>query len=272
MLVESRTGRPAQHEGLLERALEAGGQQLCPVGVAVGAQDDELVAPQPADGVLRAGLAVQAGGHLAQQLVTDLVAERVVHVLEAVDVEEEDGDRGVTRPAQLRVDELVQARPVGQPGEVVVPRLPRGGLLRRDAGRHVGVGDDDVPGLVDPAGLQVVPAGARRMRHRVVGRHQVPLAAGELADLLDHRARARVAAHLQGQPEVVATYADPEAVVVEHLGGVDPRRVGQQDLAVGVDQQGRRRQRVEHGLDEDPVVGARTAAAHVERQLGPARS
>ena len=79
--------------------------------------------------------AEQAAGQLAQQLVADLVAEGVVDVLEPVDVEEEHGDRRPVGPLQLGVDELVQVRPVGQLGEVVVAGLPGGRPARPAPGR-----------------------------------------------------------------------------------------------------------------------------------------
>ena len=58
------------------------GGQLGPVGVAVGEP------AQPADVSCARVSPSSPGGHLAQQLVTDLVAERMLHV-QAVDVEEE---------------------------------------------------------------------------------------------------------------------------------------------------------------------------------------
>src|SRR5205085_1317694 len=56
------------------------------------AEHGELVAAGAGDRVLGADRGLQAPGQLEQQLVAAVVAERVVDSLEAVDVEEEDGD------------------------------------------------------------------------------------------------------------------------------------------------------------------------------------
>ncbi len=67
--------------------------------------------------------ALDARGHLAEDLVAGAVAEAVVDALEAVDVEEVDG-RGVAAAAAIdRVREPVtEEGAVGQPGERVVER------------------------------------------------------------------------------------------------------------------------------------------------------
>jgi hypothetical protein len=57
--------------------------------VDVVAQHHELVAAEPPDGVARTHRAAQPPCHLAEQLVADGVAEGVVDVLEAVEVEEQ---------------------------------------------------------------------------------------------------------------------------------------------------------------------------------------
>ena len=68
---------------------------------------------------------VRRVGGLAQQLVARGVAERVVDVLEHVEVDEEDGGLGLrARRAGERVLEAVdEQQPVRQPGERVVERL-----------------------------------------------------------------------------------------------------------------------------------------------------
>ena len=57
----------------------------------------ELVAAQAGHGVLRAHASRSALGDRDQQPVADVVAERVVDGLEVVDVDEEDGDRALSR-------------------------------------------------------------------------------------------------------------------------------------------------------------------------------
>jgi hypothetical protein len=196
------------------------------------------------------------------------VAEAVVDVLEAVDVEEQHGDRRLVGAAQLGVDELVQVGPVGQLGEVVVPGLPGRRPLGDDPGGDVGVGDHDLPGLVDPGGLQVEPAGAHRGGEGVVEGDELALTAGQLAEPVEHAEVARVTGQAAGHPEVVAADADREPLVAEGLGGRPPRGVGQQHAALHVEQQRGRGQRIEHGLHDHGVAALCTVASpHVPREL-----
>ena len=60
-------------------------------------QDGELVAAEPGDGVARPDRLPQALGHLHEQEITRRMAEEVVDLLEAVEVEEEDRDAVATR-------------------------------------------------------------------------------------------------------------------------------------------------------------------------------
>ena len=95
-------------------------------GVAVGAREEhhELVAAHPRDRVFRAELALEAGGEHAKELVAARVAERVVHELEIVHVEEDERERLLV-PARVRqrhLHAIGQERAVRQPGEAVVER------------------------------------------------------------------------------------------------------------------------------------------------------
>ena len=75
------------------------GHQLRPDGERLTVdQHDELVAPEPSDGVPLAEDAGQPVGHQEEQLVTRRVAEGVVDVLEVVEIQEEGGHRGVLAP------------------------------------------------------------------------------------------------------------------------------------------------------------------------------
>ena len=89
------------------------------------AEHGVLVAAHPGQGVARAQEAGQALGHGHQQPVAALVAEAVVDHLEAVDVEDEEGDGGpVAQGAGQRVLQPVPEQdPVGQVGEAVVEGL-----------------------------------------------------------------------------------------------------------------------------------------------------
>ena len=135
MLAVSRGAAAAEVERPVERALEPLGQRLGTVDVAVGAEDDELVAAEPADGVAGPGAAGQPLGELPQQVVADLVPEGVVDLLEAVDVEEEHGHRRPAGTLELGVDELEQPRPVGQLGRAGRAGPARGRPARPRRGR-----------------------------------------------------------------------------------------------------------------------------------------
>ena len=63
------------------------------------ADDDELVSADPADGVAFSGRLAEALSRLGQQAVTGRVAVAVVHGLEVVEVDE---DQGVALPRVLR--------------------------------------------------------------------------------------------------------------------------------------------------------------------------
>ena len=87
-------------------------------------QDGELVAAQPGDGVAGAQARLEPPRDRDQQLVADQVAEAVVDDLEAVEVEEEDGEAACSGCRRARAMRLAQAvheqRAVGQAGERVV--------------------------------------------------------------------------------------------------------------------------------------------------------
>ncbi len=110
-------------------------------------QHRELVATEPRDGVTYAQLAAQAGTDEVQQQVAVVMAERVVDVLEAVEVEQQDGDLA---PVALRMRDrpmgaVVEQQPVGEVGDRIVERLALvlGGLDEEPAG---------VAGHQDPVG------------------------------------------------------------------------------------------------------------------------
>ena len=60
-------------------------------GDTVG-EDDELVAPESTDRVIRANCAIQTNADADEQLITGAVAQGVVDVLEVVEVEKERGN------------------------------------------------------------------------------------------------------------------------------------------------------------------------------------
>lgn len=110
----------------VEAGEQALGQLLGLFGVAqVRQEDDEFVAAEAGDGVVAAELVAEAGGDALEEDVADGVAEAVVDVFEAVEVEEQDGAfvafafAGGEGLAQAAFEEDA----VGQAGEGVVVGL-----------------------------------------------------------------------------------------------------------------------------------------------------
>ena len=102
-------------------------------------EDDELVTAEPGDRVAFAQGGEQAGRDRLQELVARFVAERVVDLLEAVEVEEQHGGLGAgAAGAGLHLlDAVEDERAVRQAGERVVQRLVA------DAFEQAGVADRD---------------------------------------------------------------------------------------------------------------------------------
>src|SRR5207302_9777460 len=85
-------------------------------------QDGELVAAEAPHQVLGPYARAQTLGHLDKKVVADLVPEAVVDQLEAVQVEEQDGDGDppAPHPGQAPPQAVVEGGAVGQGGQVVV--------------------------------------------------------------------------------------------------------------------------------------------------------
>ena len=94
-------------------------------------EHDELVAAEARDRVLGPQRGGDAVGGAAQHLVAARVAEAVVDRLEAVEVEEQHGQRGVLalQPADRVVEAVEEQHAVGQAGQRVVQRLVEQQLL-----------------------------------------------------------------------------------------------------------------------------------------------
>nr|WP_254185397.1 hypothetical protein [Nocardioides panacis] len=132
-----------------ERAADPVGEHLhVPQVVEVLAQQHELVAVQPGQGVARPQQPGQPTTHPAQQLVAHLVAVRVVDLLEAVEVDEQDRrlGAGALRTTAGLLDPFLQQEPVRQAGQGVVhgqvlePGMAAGGLLAGPGVEQVGRG------------------------------------------------------------------------------------------------------------------------------------
>ena len=90
---------------------------------AIGNDHDELVAAEPADLAAIAGDVGQAVADFDQQLVAGRMTERVVDVLEAVEVEQRDRGRLLAAVAGQQASQLLlQGQAVGQAGELVIVR------------------------------------------------------------------------------------------------------------------------------------------------------
>jgi hypothetical protein len=138
---------PVEVERILQRLLDALGDHGRLAGVAdVVEQDRELVAAEPGDGVAGAQGRLQPARDRDQQPVADVVPERVVDELEAVEVEEQHGGAGVRVPALRAADRLREAveeeHAVRQPGQRVVQRVVLQALLGLAAVGDVGLGAD----------------------------------------------------------------------------------------------------------------------------------
>ncbi len=90
-----------------------------------GASDGELVAAEPRDGVRPAQDLLEAPAQLGEQAVAALVTERVVDLLEAVEVDEQDGHAASELPGlgEGLLGAVPEERSVRQSGEIVMERL-----------------------------------------------------------------------------------------------------------------------------------------------------
>ncbi|EXI74666.1 MAG: hypothetical protein AW07_01594 [Candidatus Accumulibacter sp. SK-11] len=102
------------------------------VGIGVRQDDDELVTTEPGDRVLVAHGSLQPPRHLQQQFVTNPVTQRVIDVLEAVEVEEHQGKRlpPAMRTREVMPDPLGEQAAVRQTGQRVVMGQPLDARLR----------------------------------------------------------------------------------------------------------------------------------------------
>ncbi len=116
-------------EQLVRHLLHAGGR-----GVA-GEQHHELVAAEARDEVAGAQRAGDAACHRLQQRIAGKVAERVVHALEVVEVDEQQRERGAARAGlrHQRLGLLDEGVAVRQAGERIVVREVVDALARLDA-------------------------------------------------------------------------------------------------------------------------------------------
>ena len=120
--------------------------------VTVRQDDHEFVAAQTPQHVTRLDLRAQALGELDQQFVTGRMPERIVDVLEIVDIEKRQRDMLAGRTALDRLgDQIPQVRSVRQAGQHVVISKPRDlgpcflALDRNRPEMHAGIDDALMP-------------------------------------------------------------------------------------------------------------------------------
>ena len=120
------TATPLEHE-LARRsdvAEPARRSRARPRRRAAAHEDRELVAAEPREQVLVAHVRPKRWATWQQQLVAALMAQDVVDLLEAVEVEEQQSEAVVEADgaASSRAELFVEAAAVGQPGQLVVQR------------------------------------------------------------------------------------------------------------------------------------------------------
>ncbi len=165
----------------------------------IGQEHDELVAAQARHGVLDAQRLAQPVGHFREDLIADLVAEAVVDGLEAVDVDDEDGQRfsDVSVLVQRLAQAILHQAAIGQAGEgVVVGHLVEQVLLllvmRHVAGDAIDaqwlavVAADDAGAVEQPAELAVGAHDAVFRAVRTLGHGLADVVAHALAVLCMH--------------------------------------------------------------------------------------
>ena len=140
MLTPTCSRMPSTVNGCRSSSRSRSAQRLRLVQAGVGQQDGELVAAQPGEEVAGPQGRAQARADLPEQVVAGVVAEAVVDLLEAVEVEQQ--QRGRARRAVAVVEHplglLEQRAPVGQPGQLVgaglLPDLVEGADLAEGDG------------------------------------------------------------------------------------------------------------------------------------------
>ena len=112
-------------------------------GFDVVDEADELVSPDPGDGICLAQTALQPAGDCDQELIPDLVTQAIVDVFEAVDVEEKDAEpriRPSLRPCDGLAQPVQEECAVGKTGQGVVERVVLQAVLGRLSLGDVGLG------------------------------------------------------------------------------------------------------------------------------------
>ena len=112
-----------------------------------GGDHDELVAADSGNGVALAQDRLEASCERLQHVVAGVMAAHVVDVLEAVEVDDDHGERlvGAPRPAECLLDAVLEEHAVGEPGERVVKGARMRAIdspVQDDAARGGGAGEE----------------------------------------------------------------------------------------------------------------------------------
>ena len=125
-------------------------------------QHHELITPQPGQAVGAAQHRLQAPGELQQQGVAGGMAMAVVHLLEAVQIAEDQG-QGLVRLREGQFQPLGEAAAVEQPGEGITEGLGHQGLFAGPSVGHVSLHrhpvGEDTAGIGERCRLQFDPEG-----------------------------------------------------------------------------------------------------------------
>ncbi len=122
-------------------------------------QHGEFVAAQPAEDGVVAKYLSQAAGEGGEQNIARIMADRVVHFLEMIDVQQHQRERSAERRARDgRIHLVGEKRTVGKAGQRIVSRRPADPFLRGALLGHVADGDQHP---LQPAGGRVHPPPCR---------------------------------------------------------------------------------------------------------------
>ena len=114
-----------------------------------GKQHDEFIAALPADRVRGAHAIHQPLGDGLKKLVADRMSQRIVDVLETVQIQKQHRDlfRMTLRQGDRLADSVVQEHPIGQPGQKIVLGRMRHLQRHRAGGAHIAKNDYRPSGL-----------------------------------------------------------------------------------------------------------------------------
>ena len=184
MLAVTKCSLADEHDRLVDRLRDAlGDADRLVRAVELLADDEELVAAEPRDGVGRPHRVVQARRERHQQVVAGRVAERVVDELELVEVGEQHRDRAAVAPPprERALEPVERERAVREPGQRVVQRavahlglddvaVDRAGDHVRDRAEEVGLVGREEPRRARVRAEHAPDLAARRDRDRDAGR------------------------------------------------------------------------------------------------------